>query len=157
MRPSTAGSDILDTFSLSILTSKKLIIERRNSAPWAVTLSASHLSRFKYSRREASAATSRAKVKGRESKRFSRIYSKLDGNLDMKRLWSHLEVLRNIQNPSNVEGALVIEVTKGAEKIRRIDLPQPHEDKLMVRMTCQKHSQQLARILETNITPILIL
>ena len=70
---------------------------------------------------------------------------------------SHLEDLRNIQNPSNVEGALVIEVTKGAEKIRRIDLPQPHEDKLMVRVTCQKHSQQLARILETNATPVLIL
>ena len=84
VRPSTAGSDTLDTFSLSILISKKWIIARRNSAPWVVTLSASHLSRFKYSRREASAATSRANVKGRESKRFSRIYYKLEGSLNTR-------------------------------------------------------------------------
>ena len=157
MRPSTAGSDILETFSLSILISKKWIIERRNSAPWAVTLSASHLSRFKYSRREASAATSRANVKGRESRRFSRIYIKLDGNLPLENVVPHLEVLRNVQNPSNVERTLIIEITESTKKIRRIDLPQAHEDKLMVRVTCQKHGQKLARIFEPNVTPVLIL
>lgn len=69
----------------------------------------------------------------------------------------HLEVLRNIQNPSNVERALVIEVTKCTEKIRGVDLPQAHEDKLMVRVTCQKHSQKLARIFEPKVAPVLIL
>ena len=53
----------------------------------------------------------------------------------------HLEVLRNIQDPSDIEGTLLIKVTKRAKKICRIDLPQSHENKLMVRVTCQKHSQ----------------
>jgi len=38
-------------------------------------------------------------------------------------VFPHLEILRNIQNSSDIERALVIEVTKGTEKIRRVDLP----------------------------------
>lgn len=72
---STEGSVIRANFSASIFESKKAITPWRKSAPCAVTLSVSHLSRFKYSRRDARAATSRAKAKGRLSKRWSKIYN----------------------------------------------------------------------------------
>ena len=74
VRGSTGGSETLTAFSLSILSSRNEMTECRKSAPCAVTLSANHLSRLRYSRREARAATSNANLKGRTSNNASKIY-----------------------------------------------------------------------------------
>lgn len=73
VRPPIGGSANLQAFSLSIFWRKNSMTECKNSSPYEVTLSASHLSRFKYSRRDARAATSSAKVNGRTSNNESRI------------------------------------------------------------------------------------
>lgn len=70
---SSGGSDIRADFSLEAFSSRKLITDRRKSAPWLEMLSASHLSRLRYSLRDARAATSSAKVNGRTSNNASRI------------------------------------------------------------------------------------
>ena len=74
VRLSTAGSDRRDVFSLSIFCCRNRMTACKKSTPCAATLSANHLSRFRYSRREAKAATSKAKVNGWTSKRGSKIF-----------------------------------------------------------------------------------
>ena len=108
-------------FSFSILISKMWIIERKNLVLWAVTLSASHLSKFKHSWWEASDV--KHKCKGSW---VQKIFEDLlqDG-------WKHeckklgLLALRScttFQNQSNIEGAFIIEVAESDGKICGIDL-----------------------------------
>ncbi len=49
-----------------------------------------------------------------------------------KSQWTYLQILRHIQDPGDVQVALVIEVAEGVCEIRRLDLPDSHEDELMV-------------------------
>jgi hypothetical protein len=52
---------------------------------------------------------------------------------------TYFEVLSDIEYSSDVQGALFIEVPERIGEIRRLDLPYPHEHKLMIWMAAQKH------------------
>ena len=64
-----------------------------------------------------------------------------------------LEILRDIQNPSDVQVALIIEVAERVGEVRRLDLPDTHEDELVVGMSCEEHRKESLRILSTNAIP----
>ena len=51
----------------------------------------------------------------------------------------YLEVLGNVQNPGNVERVLLIKVSECIGQVSRLYLPDSHENKLMVGMSCKEH------------------
>ena len=61
--------------------------------------------------------------------------------------------MSNIQDPSDIEGALGIEVYEGSQKVLRLDLPDAHEDELVVGVAGQKHGQEPLGVLQPDLVP----
>lgn len=53
---------------------------------------------------------------------------------------TYLQVLCHVQDSRDVQGALLVEVAEGIREISRFDLPYPHENELMVRVSSEEHS-----------------
>lgn len=146
-----------DAASCALLTliSRNSMIERRNSTPCWFTLSASHLSRLRYSRREANAATSKAKVKGRTSSNASKIYYEaIQLQLDREGgSRAYLQVLGHIKYAGDVEGTVFVELAEGRRQVRGIDLPDPHEHELVIGVASKEHAKQLLRVFVLSRSP----
>lgn len=54
------------------------------------------------------------------------------------RTQTYLEVLRNVEYPCDIERAFFVKVPERVREVRRLDLPDPHEDQLVVRMPSEK-------------------
>jgi hypothetical protein len=52
---------------------------------------------------------------------------------------AHLQVLCNVENASDVEGAIFVETPKCIGQIRRTDLPDAHEHQLVVGVAGKEH------------------
>ena len=66
---------------------------------------------------------------------------------------AYLEILGDIKNASDVERVLLIEVPERVRQVRRTNLPDAHEDKLVIGVAGEEHRQETLRILQTNIVP----
>lgn len=48
---------------------------------------------------------------------------------------TNLQVLRNIEDPGDIQRTLLVKVSERISKIRGLDLPNPHEHELMIGVT----------------------
>lgn len=69
----------------------------------------------------------------------------------------YLEILGNIKNTSDIKRVVVIKLVESGLEIFWTNLPDTHEDKLMIWMASKKHRKELVGILRPDIIPMRIL
>ena len=65
----------------------------------------------------------------------------------------HLEILSDVEDSRNVEGVLLIKVAERGGQIGRVDLPNSHEDELVIGVAGEEHGQELAGIFVLSLIP----
>jgi len=65
-----------------------------------------------------------------------------------KVIWTapYLKILSDVKDSSDVKRVFFIKIAERARQIRRFDLPNPHEDKLMVRVASQEHGKEFLAV-----------
>jgi hypothetical protein len=65
----------------------------------------------------------------------------------------YFEILSNIKYAGDIERVVVVKLVERSLKVFWPDLPDPHEDELMIGMTSKEHCKELVGILRTDVIP----
>jgi hypothetical protein len=82
----------------------------------------------------------------REGLRVSKDNHQSQVRADVRKAGTYFEVLGDIENASYVKRIFFIEVSECISEVGRFNLPYPHEDKLVIRMTSEEHSKEFPRV-----------
>lgn len=96
-------------------------------------------------------------MNGRTSSKESRICSNIRWSLQNESIYTDLQILGDVENAGDIKGVVFVEFIKCIFEILGTNLPDTHEDELVVWVASEKHGEQFACILGSNFCPFLFL